>query len=153
METCVRAFIFDEDDNVLLVRNASDQLWVLPGGHTEEGETIYETLEREIHEELGLDINILWSETIFSDRNVVSYPLPVCVRKVKYEHRNKWMIQIMEFDFFARSQGIVELPEDSEIYDYQWISQDDFLAMEAGVETWRSLQEILEQNQELLELL
>ncbi len=52
METCVRAFIFDEDDNVLLVRNASDQLWVLPGGHTEEGETIYETLEREIHEEL-----------------------------------------------------------------------------------------------------
>ncbi|MBP7847964.1 NUDIX hydrolase [Patescibacteria group bacterium] len=59
METCVRAFIFDEDDNVLLVRNASDQLWVLPGGHTEEGETIYEALEREIHEELGLDITIL----------------------------------------------------------------------------------------------
>ncbi len=153
METCVRAFIFDEDDNVLLVRNASDQLWVLPGGHTEEGETIYETLEREIHEELGLDITILWSETVFSDRNVVAYPLPVCVRKVKYEHRNKWMIQIMEFDFFARSQGIVELPSDSEIYDYQWISQDDFLAMEDGVETRKSMQEILEQNQELLELL
>ncbi|MBP7847963.1 hypothetical protein KA013_01950 [Patescibacteria group bacterium] len=63
------------------------------------------------------------------------------------------MIQIMEFDFFARSQGIVELPNDSEIYDYQWISQDDFLAMEDGVETRKSMQEILEQNQELLELL
>lgn len=153
METCVRAFIFDEDDNLLLVRNASDQLWVLPGGHTEEEETIYQTLEREIHEELGLDINILWSETVFSDRNVVAYPLPVSIRKVKYEHRNKGMVQKLEFDFFARSQGVIELPNDSEIYDYQWISQDDFLAMEAGVETWRSMQEILEQNQELLELL
>ncbi len=153
MEICVRAFIFDEEDNLLLVRNANDQLWVLPGGHLEEGETIYETLEREVHEELGLDINVIWSDTVFSDRNVVSFPLPVSIRKVKYEHRIKWTVQILEFDFFARAQGIVDMPESSEIYDYQWIPQDDFLSMSPNTETWKSMQEILEQNQELLELL
>lgn len=52
MELSVRAFVLDDDDNILLVKNASEQPWVLPGGHVEDNETIYEALEREIEEEV-----------------------------------------------------------------------------------------------------
>jgi hypothetical protein len=36
MELSVRAYIFDEDERVLMVRHSPDQPWVLPGGHVEE---------------------------------------------------------------------------------------------------------------------
>lgn len=52
MELSVRAYIFNEDERVLLVRHSSDQPWVLPGGHVEEGENFYAALTRELDEEL-----------------------------------------------------------------------------------------------------
>lgn len=153
MEICVRAFIFDDDDNLLLVKHDRDQLRVLPGGHAEDDETIYEALEREIDEELGMPIVILWSENSFSDRNVVALPLPVSIHKVKYEHASRWKIEKLEFHFFARAQGPVAEEQKDEIYNYQRITQEDFLTMEWNVETRKQMQEVLEQNQELLELL
>jgi len=59
------AVIFDEAQKVLLVRQVED-LWVLPGGGVEQGETILAGLRRELKEETGLDIEpirLLW----FSD--------------------------------------------------------------------------------------
>ncbi len=47
--TQVSAYIFDEEDRLLIVRN--DKTWTIPGGHPEEGETAIESLEREIMEE------------------------------------------------------------------------------------------------------
>ena len=61
----VSAVIFDEAQRVLLVRQVED-LWVLPGGGVEQGETILAGLRRELKEETGLDIEpirLLW----FSD--------------------------------------------------------------------------------------
>lgn len=52
MELSVRAYIFDEDERVLMVRHSADQPWVLPGGHVEEGEHFYNALIRELDEEL-----------------------------------------------------------------------------------------------------
>jgi ADP-ribose pyrophosphatase YjhB (NUDIX family) len=36
MEISARAYVFDEHDRVLLVKNSADQQWTLPGGHSEE---------------------------------------------------------------------------------------------------------------------
>lgn len=41
-------------DNTLLLVNVRKRTWDLPGGHTEDGETIMGTLQREILEEAGL---------------------------------------------------------------------------------------------------
>ncbi|NYG59332.1 8-oxo-dGTP pyrophosphatase MutT (NUDIX family) [Nocardioides daedukensis] len=56
----VHAAVVDEASrSVLLLRQTyGDQRWGLPGGAVEPGETIVATLERECHEELGVDIEI-----------------------------------------------------------------------------------------------
>lgn len=42
------------NDKVLLVKEADDDWWALPGGGVDHGETVESTLTREIEEELGV---------------------------------------------------------------------------------------------------
>lgn len=48
--------IFNEKGQVLLQRRSDDGLWGNPGGSMDLGETIYDTIIREIKEETNLDI-------------------------------------------------------------------------------------------------
>ena len=48
--------IFNEKGQVLLQKRSDDNLWGNPGGSMDIGETIYETIIREIKEETNLDI-------------------------------------------------------------------------------------------------
>lgn len=50
----VNAVIFDGEGRVLLTQRADNQLWCLPGGHVDLGETIAEAVTRETVEETGL---------------------------------------------------------------------------------------------------
>ena len=52
-----RTYILIEDqDKILTVYNSKHDFWGLPGGHREEGETDLETLNRELKEEVGLEV-------------------------------------------------------------------------------------------------
>jgi len=52
----VRAAVFDED-KILLVREAHDGGWTLPGGWADVGETPRTAIEREVLEEAGLEVS------------------------------------------------------------------------------------------------
>jgi len=60
----VSAFCVDNNGDVLIVRHEK-QGWCLPGGHPEDGETVEETLRREVQEEADA--------TIKSDINLMGY--------------------------------------------------------------------------------
>lgn len=152
MELSVRAYVFDTKDRILLVKHASDQPWVLPGGHVEEGEDLYSALTRELAEELGVEVILMGSENSLSGSNVAAMPLPVSVHKVSYEHSSRGWVEKLEFFFFARSKGPVKHVQGQEIATYERFEMEEILEMESDVEIYSTIQEVLDQNADLLEL-
>lgn len=47
-----------QKNTVLLTKREDCEVWCLPGGHVDTGETIIQAARREIHEEIGLDIPV-----------------------------------------------------------------------------------------------
>lgn len=52
------AWILVEDGRVLSTRSRGKDVWYLPGGKREPGESDLETLRREIGEELSVDVDV-----------------------------------------------------------------------------------------------
>jgi len=50
------AIVTDDQGRILLQRRADNQLWSIPGGRMEVGETIAQTAVREVEEETGLQV-------------------------------------------------------------------------------------------------
>jgi len=56
MRIAVRALLFNEKNELLVVQHHKSTFWALPGGKIENKESLKECLAREIHEELGIEI-------------------------------------------------------------------------------------------------
>lgn len=70
----VSAVVLDPELQVLVHRRTDSDLWALPGGGVEVGESVSQALIREVKEETGLDIVIDQLIGIYSDpRYVVAY--------------------------------------------------------------------------------
>ncbi len=52
----IRAVVFNEDNEILLVKEKADGLWSLPGGWADIGYTPNETAVNEVREETGLEV-------------------------------------------------------------------------------------------------
>ncbi|MDP3339865.1 NUDIX hydrolase [Frigidibacter sp.] len=61
----VSYFALIDGDWILLVDHINAKLWLPPGGHVEAGETPRQTVEREVHEELGIPADFLVPYPIF----------------------------------------------------------------------------------------
>ena len=91
------AVILDDAQRLLLVRQVED-LWVLPGGGVEQGETILEGLRRELWEETGLEIEpirLLWFgneiseeyKTLYIGVTFVAEPAGGCIGNSEHDCR------------------------------------------------------------------
>ena len=68
------AVITDEQGHVLLGKRTDNTLWTIPGGTMKPGETIAETVIREVMEETGIEVEVLALIGIYSNPNhVVEY--------------------------------------------------------------------------------
>ncbi len=55
---CAFALILDDQSRLLLCRRRKDGKWNLPGGHVDSKEPPWETVVREVREEIGLDVRV-----------------------------------------------------------------------------------------------
>lgn len=68
------AIVVDDEGRILLHRRRDNDLWALPGGVMEFGESIAETAVREVHEETGYDVEPLYVIGVYSDpKHVFAY--------------------------------------------------------------------------------
>jgi ADP-ribose pyrophosphatase YjhB (NUDIX family) len=68
------AIVVDDAGRILLHRRTDNTLWSIPGGAMEVGESIAETVVREVKEETGLDVEPERVVGIYSNpRHVVEY--------------------------------------------------------------------------------
>ena len=73
----VCAVIINDNNEILLEQRSDNQLWGLPGGGVEIGESVTQALHREVIEETGLKIKIIDLIGIYSDPenySIMSYP-------------------------------------------------------------------------------
>ncbi len=68
------AIVTDEGGRLLLAKRIDNNLWTIPGGTMEPGETIAETAVREVKEETGIDVEVVSLVGIYSNpHHVVEY--------------------------------------------------------------------------------
>ena len=81
--TAADAVVFDDAGRILLQHRTDFDMWGLPGGSVETGETLAESVVREVKEESGLDVEVVRligaysapddTTTRYPDGNVVHY--------------------------------------------------------------------------------
>jgi ADP-ribose pyrophosphatase YjhB (NUDIX family) len=63
----VTAFIQDEQGRLLLIRRTDNDLYAIPGGALELGETLTQTVQREVMEETGTAVEVTGLIGVYSD--------------------------------------------------------------------------------------
>ena len=98
-----------QDNKVLLVKREDFEVWALPGGGVDEGESLAETAVREAYEETGLEVEIthligLYSEIGgWSDWHLASFAAEIVGGSLKPQ-----VGEVLDLQFFP----LDELPED-----------------------------------------
>lgn len=70
----VSAFIQDNEGRILMIRRTDNDLYAIPGGQLELGETLAQAAAREVHEETGIECRVTGVVGVFSNpRHVIAY--------------------------------------------------------------------------------
>ena len=101
-----------QNNKILLVKEASDDWWALPGGGVDHGETIESSLRREIEEELGVP-----TEKVSSDFKIMYYSIGNIVNAVP--RMNLYFKASVPQDLLSKTDHVTE---------WKWFSKDEFLA-------------------------
>ncbi|OZM73627.1 NUDIX hydrolase [Amycolatopsis antarctica] len=70
----VSAFIQDGEERILMIRRTDNDLYSIPGGQLELGETLAQAAVREVHEETGVQCEVTGVIGLYSNPNhVIAY--------------------------------------------------------------------------------
>ncbi len=103
MHLAVNVAVLDRD-RILLMQREDFEVWCLPGGHVDDGESLAEAAVREVREETGLDVTLT--------RLVGSYSRPI------------WHGGIHVVLFAARAIGGTLAPDPVEVTDVGWFRSE-----------------------------
>jgi 8-oxo-dGTP diphosphatase len=127
-QVAVGAIVFKEDKVLLVLRGKppAENLWSIPGGSVELGETLQEATEREIREEAGITIRA---------REPV-YTFDVLERDNKGNVRFHYVIVDLSADYVSG-----ELRPGDDAVDVRWFSADEVNKLKVSEATRKLLNE------------
>lgn len=120
MKRIARCILKNKEWKILLVRHKWKNIWVMPWGHIENKENIYDTVKREIKEELGVNIKILWKKIWIEVDNVKEMPLPISIYKIDYVNKKWKKEKRLEYIFLAKIKDEIITTQIDEIEEYKW---------------------------------
>lgn len=124
-----RIVIERDDGRILLDHRADFRIWALPGGAAEVGESLAETIVREVAEECGLVISTPIPFGFASDPATETTTFP-----------NGDVTQNFSLMFTTQAYSGVPVPLDGESIGYQWADPHDLPEMvlnhRRSVEAW-----------------
>lgn len=113
---CGDAAIVDTDGRILLIQRADDQLWAMPGGGFNVGETPAEGVAREALEETGLSVEVVELLGVYDSR--------YC--------ETQSALQLYQFVFLCRAVSAGDATTPHEVLDQQWFGPDKLPALSPG---------------------
>ena len=111
----VEAVVLNDENELLLVRRQDDGLWCLPGGITDPGETLAESVQRELQEETGIVGQIRQLLGIYDSRI----------------WRSKKRIHFYHFLFLVEAADLTPRPGDDAV-DAGYFGEDNLPPMSPG---------------------
>ena len=130
VKAAVKAIILKGNKFLVVKENKNEyEVWDLPGGKIEYGETPHETLTREIKEETDLDIEIKEHAGIWWF----------------YSQANKYQVICNTFICQPLSEKVdlTKNPAEDELHvDYRWVTKNEYLSKEFNI-TNKSLRKLI----------
>ena len=102
-----------KNKKVFIVHHKKSGLWLAPGGHIDKGETLLETLNREIHEELGVP-------DFFKNP-----PLPFLCTITPIEHGTRACKTHFDIWFIMKTDGKDFQIDPREFHDTKWLTLEE----------------------------
>ena len=138
--TTVNAVIKDRSGKFLLCRKPKNlgvyaDTWAIPGGGIEEGETMFEALEREVKEEVGLEL-IEVEELMFADDTAVK----------TYRDGSSERVYMIYLIFVGVAKNPEELELNDEFVEFGWFDLNEMFGMNLNDATRRTFQEVKRRN-------
>lgn len=70
----VAAIVRNDDGDLLMIERTDNNLWAVPGGAQDIGESVVDTVRREVREETSIDVDVTGLSGIYSDpKHVIAY--------------------------------------------------------------------------------
>ncbi len=138
----VRAFVFNTDGDILLVRHRKDSPFALPWWHREPWESLHDAMIREIKEETGSEarfFDIDPGDLIRKWNKLKNLAHPISIYEIQIT-ANKTNV---EYIFLMEMTEDIKQIQDEEIIEYGWYEPEKILTMIPEKEIWGQYIQIL----------